>query len=66
LAKKIGHRAIGVVYSAAAEASGRSYVPSILPERYDALIFIDRSSALRSLHNLAQARQLPETWPVGF
>lgn len=43
----IGHRAIGVVYNPAAEAG--NYVPSIIPERYDAFIFIDKTNALKPL-----------------
>ena len=40
----LGHRAIGVVYNPNAEEG--NYVPSILPERYDAFIFIDHTHAL--------------------
>ena len=45
--KPIGHRAIGVVYNPAAEAG--NYVPSVIPERYDAFIFIDRTNPLKAL-----------------
>ena len=45
--KPIGHRAIGVVYNPAAEAG--NYVPTIIPERYNAFIFIDRTNALNPL-----------------
>lgn len=45
--KRIGHRAIGVVYDPGAEKS--NYVPSILPERYDAFIFIEETEALHPL-----------------
>ncbi|MEK3766022.1 erythromycin esterase family protein [Solibacillus sp. FSL K6-4121] len=44
----IGHRAIGVVYDPAYEAYG-NYVPSRVGSRYDAFIFIDKTSALRPL-----------------
>jgi len=45
----IGHRAIGVVYNPAYEQYG-NYVPSILPLRYDAFIYLDETSALHPLH----------------
>jgi erythromycin esterase len=43
----IGHRAIGVVYDPGSEQG--NYVPSVMPERYDAFIFIDETSALHPL-----------------
>lgn len=46
--KNIGHRAIGVVYDPGAESG--NYVPSILPARYDAFIFIDKTTALTPLN----------------
>jgi len=42
-----GQRAIGVVYSPGNEAG--NYVPTILSQRYDALLFIDQTRALRPL-----------------
>jgi erythromycin esterase-like protein len=42
-----GHRAKGVVYNPQTEA--HNYVPTILPQRYDAFIFIDETSALRAI-----------------
>ncbi len=44
LQRSIGHRAIGVVYSPGSERG--NYVPSVLPERYDAFVFIDKTEAL--------------------
>ncbi len=41
----IGHRAVGVVYNPEREREG-NYVPTILPLRYDAFIFIDVTQAL--------------------
>lgn len=41
----IGHRAVGVVYNPEREREG-NYVPTILPLRYDAFIFIDETNAL--------------------
>ncbi len=40
-----GHRAIGVVYSPAHESG--NYVPTVLPERYDAFIFIRETEELK-------------------
>ncbi|WP_181305165.1 erythromycin esterase family protein [Rufibacter sp. XAAS-G3-1] len=42
-----GHRAIGVTYNPAAERG--NYVPTILPRRYDAFLFIDQTTALSPL-----------------
>lgn len=39
-----GHRAIGVVFNPAQEA--RNYVPTLLPERYDAFIFFKETKSL--------------------
>jgi erythromycin esterase-like protein len=62
--KSIDHRAIGVVYHPRHEKPG-NYVPSVMPERYDAFIFIDRSNALHPLHILPDGQQVPETFPFG-
>lgn len=43
-----GHRAVGVVYNPEREQFG-NYVPTILPRRYDAFIFIDETRALQSI-----------------
>lgn len=45
--RRMGHRAIGVVYDPGAESG--NYVPSVLPDRYDAFLFIDQTKALNSL-----------------
>jgi erythromycin esterase len=61
-----GHRAIGVVYEPARERYG-NYVPTVLPFRYDAFLFLDRTRALRPLH--LQPRddgEPPETFPSGM
>ncbi len=63
--KRIGHRAIGVVYRPVYERYG-NYVPSILPERYDAFIFIDKTEALHPLHLTPHTEQMPDTYPFGF
>ncbi|MGM0846189.1 MAG: erythromycin esterase family protein [Bacillota bacterium] len=44
----LGHRAIGVVYRPQYEQHG-NYVPSVMSERYDAFIFIDKTNALQPL-----------------
>ena len=59
-----GHRAIGVVYNPQYEQYG-NYVPSILPLRYDAFIYIDETTALHPLHIMPDGHQMPETFPFG-
>ncbi|MBJ2174993.1 erythromycin esterase family protein [Aureibaculum sp. A20] len=61
----IPHRAIGVVYHPEYESIG-NYVPSIMPERYDAFIHIENSKALHSMHVHTDKSQLPETYPWAF
>lgn len=60
----IGHRAIGVVYNPAYEQYG-NYVPTILPLRYDAFIYLDETKALHPLHVKPDGQQVPETYPFG-
>jgi erythromycin esterase len=61
-----GHRAIGVVYHPEREKYG-NYVPTVLPYRYDAMLYIDRSHALRPLHlEPAPEHEVPETFPSGM
>ncbi|HEX8325958.1 MAG TPA: erythromycin esterase family protein [Hymenobacter sp.] len=47
LTQRRGNRAIGVVYNPASETG--NYVPTDLPHRYDAFIFLDQTQALRPL-----------------
>jgi erythromycin esterase-like protein len=63
LHKPRGHRAIGVVYDPEDDFR-HNYVPTVLPFRYDAFLYFDRSRALRPLH-LAPRKEgdLPETYP---
>lgn len=61
----IHHRAIGVVYNPEFEKYG-NYVPSVMSKRYDALIFIDESSALHPLHLKPDGVKTPETYPFGL
>lgn len=60
---QIGHRAIGVVYDPDYEYG--NYVPSVIPERYEAFIFLDRTKALHPLHIEIDKNQMPETYPWG-
>jgi erythromycin esterase-like protein len=60
-----GHRAIGVVYRPQYEHYG-NYVPTVLPRRYDAFLFIDQTEALHPLHLHARTEgEVPETYPTG-
>jgi erythromycin esterase len=61
-----GHRAIGVVYHPEYEQYG-NYVPSVLPRRYDAFLYLDQTHALHPLHEVkAHAEgEVPETYPPG-
>jgi len=61
----IGHRAIGVVYNPEHERFG-NYVPTILPERYDAFIFLDETTALHPIHIQTEGNQVPDTYPFGI
>jgi len=53
-----------VVYNPAYERYG-NYVPTIVPMRYDAFIYIDKTKALHPLHLDANNKQMPETYPFG-
>jgi erythromycin esterase len=64
LENHIGHRAVGVVYHPEREQYG-NYVPSILPLRYDAFLFLDKTKALHPLHINPDGAQMPETYPFG-
>jgi erythromycin esterase len=60
----LGHRAIGVVYHPERERG--NYVPTVLPERYDAFLYIDKTRALHPLHLKPDGHLVPETYPFGF
>ncbi|MGH7620831.1 MAG: erythromycin esterase family protein, partial [Gemmatimonadaceae bacterium] len=65
LDEPIGHRAIGVVYDPDHERWG-NYVPTIMPRRYDAFLFIDETRAVDPLHMPVHAGgDVPETYPSG-
>jgi len=61
----IEHRAIGVVYNPENEKFG-NYVPSIMPKRYDAFVFLDETSALHPIHIEPDGNKIPETYPFGM
>ena len=64
LKKPIGHRAIGVVYDPRREQYG-NYVPSVIPKRYDAFLFIDQTHALRPLGTPVKGNEPPDLYPSG-
>jgi len=61
-----GHRAIGVVYRPEYERYG-NYVPTVLPERYDAFLYLDETTAVRPLvpAGAELPEEMPETYPSG-
>lgn len=60
-----GHRAIGVVYNPDREAG--NFVPTRMGERYDALIWLEDTTALEPLHHEGTPREPEfETEPSGF
>ena len=60
-----GHRAIGVVYHPNREFLG-NYVPTVLPRRYDAFVYLDHSRALHPIGGPGDLEgELPETFPWG-
>lgn len=64
LAQPIGHRAIGVVYRPEFEQYG-NYVPSIIPDRYDAFLYLDKTKALHPLPTEPSRHTPPDLYPWG-
>jgi erythromycin esterase len=64
LKKTIGHRAIGVVYNPKYEYVG-NYVPSIIPKRYDAFLYIDQTQALHPIDIPLRTNEPPDLYPSG-
>ncbi len=62
--RAMGHRAIGVVYHPERERYG-NYVPTVLSRRYDAFLYLDRTSALHPLQINPNVHQVPEGYPFG-
>jgi erythromycin esterase-like protein len=61
-----GQRAIGVVYRPEYE-HWANYVPTVLPRRYDALLYLDRTEALHPLQlPVRVGKEVPETYPSGL
>jgi erythromycin esterase-like protein len=60
----VKHRAVGVVYHPELERMG-NYVPSVIPERYDAFMYIDKTKGVHPLHIKPDGGQMPETYPWG-
>ena len=65
LEEPIGHRAIGVVYDPDHERWG-NYVPTVVPGRYDAFIYIEESRALDPLHMPVRVDAEAEMDPSGM
>ena len=63
--KVFGHRAIGVIYNPQYEHLG-NYVPSLIPHRYEAFVYLDKTVALHALHIKSDGHQMPETFPFGM
>lgn len=61
---RVSHRAIGVVYDPGRESWG-NYVPSVLANRYDALIYLEDTRPLHPLHIRPHDEKMPETYPFG-
>jgi erythromycin esterase len=65
LDEPLGHRAIGVVYDPDHERWG-NYVPTVMPRRYDAFVYVDESRAVDPLHMPVRVDgEVPETYPSG-
>jgi erythromycin esterase-like protein len=64
LKRRIGHRAIGVVYNPRLERFG-NYVPSTIPQRYDAFVFIDKTTALHPIQTPVKGNEPPDLYPSG-
>ena len=61
----LGHRAIGVVYDPDHERWG-NYVPTIVPRRYSAFLYLDETKAVDPLHMAVKIDgEPPETYPSG-
>ena len=60
-----GHRAIGVVYHPSRERFG-NYVPTVLPRRYDAFLYLAKTKGLHPLHLEPKGGKTPDTYPWGL
>lgn len=64
LGRPRGNRAIGVVYHPSRESG--NYVPTDLPERYDAFVHLDETRALHPLELHADRDVVPALYPWGL
>ncbi|GHA53112.1 erythromycin esterase family protein [Pontibacter akesuensis] len=64
LQRRIGHRAIGVVYDPKIEMFG-NYVPTIIPERYDAFIYFEDTEAVHPLRMKSRSKE-PDLYPWNY
>ncbi|WP_205502265.1 erythromycin esterase family protein [Rufibacter psychrotolerans] len=64
LNRPVGHRAIGVVYNPKLEHLG-NYVPSIMPKRYDAFLYLDSTRALHPIQTITVRNEPPDLYPSG-
>lgn len=58
----VGHRAVGVVYNPENDYYN-NYVASLIPERYDAFVYLDQTEALHPIHLRPDGDKIPETYP---
>ncbi len=58
LDRRLDHRAIGVVYRPERERWG-NYVGTVVGDRYDAFLYLDRTTALQPLHLERTGEQVP-------
>jgi erythromycin esterase-like protein len=65
LQQRIGHRAIGVVYDPKFEAYG-NYVPTVIPDRYDAFIYFDETEAVHPLRMKSRGGKEPDLYPWNY
>ena len=63
--RPVPHRAIGVVYDPRGDRWG-NYVRTVLADRYDAFLFLDRTRALAPLGVAPRREEADETYPTGF
>lgn len=61
---RAGHRAIGVVYHPERERG--NYVPTVLSKRYDAFLYLDKTTALHPLKITPDGHKFPEIYPFGI
>ncbi|ARS36197.1 erythromycin esterase family protein [Pontibacter actiniarum] len=65
LQQRIGHRAIGVVYDPKYEMFG-NYVPTVIPERYDAFLYFEETEAVHPLRMKNRGGKEPDLYPWNY